>query len=137
MSKLPQCWSALVAAGCFLAAPVAFGQAADPGKPCQADVKKICPGVKPGHGRILACLEGKTDQLSDACKEVIKTKLQDFYTACGDDATKFCAGVDKGQGKVVKCLYKKEASLSDSCKAQFTKMKAAAAAHGVTPPPAQ
>ena len=135
MSKLPRCWSALVAAGCFLAAPLAFGQAADPGKPCQADVKKLCPGVHPGHGAIMACLEGKTDKLSDACKEVIKTKLQEFYTACGDDEAKFCAGVEKGTGKVVKCLHNNEANLSDSCKAEFAKAKAAKAA--ATPPPAQ
>ena len=135
MSKLSRCWSALVAAGCLLAAPVAFGQAADPGKPCQADVKKLCPGVKAGHGAILACLEPQQDKISDACKAVVKQKLQDFYAACKDDATKLCAGVEPGSGKVVKCLHKNEASLSPGCEAEFAKMKAAKAA--ATPPPAQ
>jgi len=123
MSKV----SAFVAACSFLVAPLALAQPIEPGKPCQADVQKLCPGVKPGHGAIMSCLEGKQDQVSQACKDVVKQKLEDFYAACKDDAAKFCASVEKGQGKIVKCLYKNEAKLSDSCKAQFAKAKAAAA----------
>ena len=111
----------------FLVSPLALAQPTEPGKPCQADVKKLCPGVKQGHGAILQCLEGKQDQISDACKDVVKTKLADLYNACKDDVTKFCANVEQGQGKVIKCLQKNKAGLSDSCKAQWAKTKPAAA----------
>ncbi len=35
---------------------------------CQGDVSKLCAEVKPGHGRILACLSEHSAELSDACK---------------------------------------------------------------------
>lgn len=35
---------------------------------CRADIKKLCPEVKPGGGRIAACLKDKKDQMSDDCK---------------------------------------------------------------------
>jgi hypothetical protein len=117
--------SAVVSAVTFLVAPLAFGQSSEPAKPCAADVKKLCPGVKPGHGAILACLEGKQDQVSAACKDEVRAKLEAFYEACKPDVEKFCAAVPKGQGAVVKCLKKNEAGLSDSCKAVWAKAKAA------------
>jgi len=111
--------------GC-LVSPLAFAQPVEPGKPCAADVKKLCPNVKQGHGAILQCLEGKVDQVSDACKDVVKAKLEELYAACKDDVVKFCANVEKGQGRIIKCLYKNKGGLSDSCKAEWAKAKAAA-----------
>ena len=35
---------------------------------CQADVAKLCPDVKPGGGRVAACLRDHDSQLSDSCK---------------------------------------------------------------------
>jgi hypothetical protein len=35
---------------------------------CQGDVSKFCADVKPGHGRIVACLSEHSAELSDACK---------------------------------------------------------------------
>jgi Cysteine rich repeat len=36
---------------------------------CAADVQKLCAGVQPGGGRILACLKAHKDALSDQCKQ--------------------------------------------------------------------
>jgi hypothetical protein len=36
---------------------------------CMADVQKLCAGVQPGGGRILACLKEHKDSLSDQCKQ--------------------------------------------------------------------
>jgi putative cell wall-binding protein len=36
---------------------------------CLADVKKFCRGVKPGEGRIIACLKENSSKLSPACAE--------------------------------------------------------------------
>lgn len=52
--------------------------AADPGVPakvgraCKEDIKTLCEGVKPGEGRIAACLKEKADKVSDGCKAAIK-----------------------------------------------------------------
>jgi hypothetical protein len=54
------------------------------------------PRSRAGHGRILACLEGKTDQLSAACKDDV-SKLTAFYKACKPDADKFCATMERGE----------------------------------------
>ena len=94
-------WSLLLGAGVLLAAPVAFAEPV-PGKACKADLDKACPGVEPGQGRILACLEGKTDQLSPACKDDVSKKFNALYKACRPDAEKLCPGTEK--------------SLSSSCK---------------------
>ncbi len=122
-------WPAQVAVLSSIVASVAFAQPVEPGKPCAADVQKLCPGVKPGHGAVLACLEPKQDQISQGCKDVVKAKLNALYDACQGDVQKFCAGVEQGQGRVIQCLKKNGPSLSDSCKAQWAKTKPA-------PPPA-
>jgi hypothetical protein len=122
-------WFATVASLGFVVAPLAFGQPVDPGKPCAADAQKLCPGVKPGQGALLACLEPKQDKISQACKDSVKAKLQALVTACAQDVQKFCDGVPMGTGKVIQCLDKNAAGLNDNCKAEFAKVKAAA------PPP--
>jgi len=117
-------WLPLLGAGVVLAAPAVFAQGLEPGKACKADLEKICPGVEPGHGRILACLEGKTDQLSDKCKDDVSKKLVSFYKACKADSDKLCANVMRGEGRVMQCLQDNEASLSKSCKKVWGASKA-------------
>ena len=116
-------WSALVGAGTLLATPIVLAQGIEPGKACKADLEKICPGVQPGQGRILACLQGKTDQLSSACKDDVSKKLVAFHKACDADADKLCTSVAPGGGRVMECLKDNEASLSKSCKNAFAKAK--------------
>ncbi len=64
----------LLAAGAALSS----AWAAEPGmhrgtaKACKQDVETLCAGVKPGEGRIAACLKEKQDQVSDGCKTAIK-----------------------------------------------------------------
>src|ERR1700693_2248312 len=36
---------------------------------CASDVQKLCAGVQPGGGRIVACLKEHKDSLSDRCKQ--------------------------------------------------------------------
>jgi len=38
---------------------------------CETDIQKLCTGVKPGGGRILACLKQHKDQVSDGCKQAV------------------------------------------------------------------
>jgi hypothetical protein len=38
---------------------------------CKADVKKNCPGIVPGGGRVEACIKDHFEDMSAACKETI------------------------------------------------------------------
>jgi Cysteine rich repeat len=38
---------------------------------CQADFDRLCAGVVPGGGRVIACLSRQYAQLSSACKKVM------------------------------------------------------------------
>ncbi len=47
-------------------------KAADFKKACGADAKKLCQGIPPGQGRILACLKSRESDLSPACQAIMK-----------------------------------------------------------------
>ena len=38
---------------------------------CKADVEKFCKDIKPGGGRIIACIKSNKDRLSQECKDEI------------------------------------------------------------------
>ena len=39
---------------------------------CRDDIQKLCPGVRPGGGRIKACMEAHMEQLSQPCRDALK-----------------------------------------------------------------
>lgn len=91
---------------------------------CRADILKFCNGIKPGDGRIWACLKGNEDRLSDTCKVQmarVREKAREFKEACQADAGKFCKGIPPGQGRIAACLKSHEAELSEACRAVFKK----------------
>ena len=49
-------------------------QSADSRGACKADYDKFCAGIAPGGGRIVACLNGKRNQLSDTCKKALDSR---------------------------------------------------------------
>jgi hypothetical protein len=86
---------------------------------CMEDVQKYCAGVKPGEGRIMACLAGRERDLSPACKEQIgagKRKVEDWNTACEGDMQKYCVGTKPGKGRIPSCLAGHKRDLSPACK---------------------
>jgi len=91
------------------------------------DVKKLGPGVKPGHGAILICLEKKAEQVSDACKESVQAKAQAVYDACKLDKDNFCPKAEPGEGRILQCLGQHEAQMSPECKTVWSKVKTAKA----------
>jgi Cysteine rich repeat len=38
---------------------------------CRADADRLCAGVVPGGGRVLACLKGQISQLSPGCAQAM------------------------------------------------------------------
>jgi hypothetical protein len=41
---------------------------------CREDVQKLCAGIERGSGRILDCLAGQKDKLSDACRKQVESR---------------------------------------------------------------
>ena len=48
-------------------------QSSDQRGACKADYDKLCAGIAPGGG-IVACLNGKRDQLSTTCKAALDNR---------------------------------------------------------------
>jgi hypothetical protein len=63
---------AAVFSGVTMAADAGKGPAGPIRSACKSDVAELCKGVKPGGGRVAACLKEHKDQISDACKSAIK-----------------------------------------------------------------
>ncbi|CAI0344075.1 exported hypothetical protein [Hyphomicrobiales bacterium] len=62
-----------LAALLFVASVPALGQdQAAVRAACQADFEKNCPGIRPGGGRLLACMRDKQALFSDGCKTALK-----------------------------------------------------------------
>jgi hypothetical protein len=47
-------------------------QAATPLALCKADAERICSGVAPGGGKIIACLKQHKDEVSVGCAKALK-----------------------------------------------------------------
>jgi hypothetical protein len=88
-------WAALALAICSAGAACAQ-QGANPemraeaqalAQACRPDYQRHCSGVRPGGGRVLACLRGQDQrQLSPACREALPkaAALQSRATAAGN-----------------------------------------------------
>ena len=95
--------------------------AAQEGKgPCAGDAAKFCQDVKPGGGRIIACLKEHETELSAECRAKgleVKEKVRARTEACKGDLDKLCKGVKGGHGNKLGCLKDHEKELSEGCKA--------------------
>ena len=54
-----------------LAAGAASAQNPAPHNPCGADQAKLCVGVKPGEGRMIACMLKQKEKLSAECTQLL------------------------------------------------------------------
>lgn len=76
---------------------------------CSADLRQHCAGVRPGGGRVLACLEEKQAQLSPSCQAQLKTMSQ-----CRQEVVKLCG--DVGPREMRSCFASKQEQFSAECK---------------------
>jgi orotidine-5'-phosphate decarboxylase len=47
-------------------------KAAEFERACGKDAKKLCKGIRPGQGRVLACLESRKADLSPKCQALMR-----------------------------------------------------------------
>jgi cysteine rich repeat protein len=64
--------SALSLAALVSTAPYALAQQAAAMKYCKADFERLCPGVQPGGGRIIACLKSHKEEISIGCGKALQ-----------------------------------------------------------------
>ena len=72
--------------------PTLFAQAASGQIPpevrnaCAGDVQRLCAGVQPGGGRLVACLKQNQQQVSQGCKQAIANAMQQSKGGTGSGA---------------------------------------------------
>ena len=91
--------------------------------PCKADFDRLCGDVKPGQGRIQACLREHKDEISQECKaflqvkaEELRDRIEQVADACKGDAERLCKGIEPGEGRILRCLFLHRDQLSEGCK---------------------
>ncbi|MEP9375626.1 cysteine rich repeat-containing protein [Aquabacter sp. CN5-332] len=45
---------------------------------CKADVQRLCKGVPPGDGRLMACLQAHSKQMSVGCAQALQKIKQNM-----------------------------------------------------------
>ena len=84
-------------------------------KDCGHDIKKHCPGVNLGNGRIEACLQKHQASVSATCTSTLASVTQSIairheaqasvFKVCKGDAATLCKGV-VGDYNILHCLLK-------------------------------
>ena len=82
---------------------------------CASDIKTQCAGIKPGEGRIKACIKSHLSNLSPTCEDRLLT-VAITGKACKTDLAKLCAGIVPGTGGLRACMKSHMAEVSDPCK---------------------
>ena len=87
-----------------LAAALSFGASSAQAAPsamakaCAKDIKSVCADVKPGGGKLKACVKEHFSDLSTDCQIAI-VKAAAVGRACKADAKKLCSDVKPGKGR--------------------------------------
>jgi hypothetical protein len=78
-------FASLSAAACLADTPPP--PAAGAPQACKQDMQSLCPDVKPGEGRIGACMKAHAKELSAGCKQAIREKRREQRAAEGASGT--------------------------------------------------
>jgi hypothetical protein len=125
MTKL----SLMVALGAALLLTGSWGAGAQEGlftseRDCTTDVQSLCAGVKPGGGRVLACLQSHVSQLSVGCSTIL-SKAAWTAKECAGDIRHFCPNATFGN--ISACLQPHLGEASDTCRSALAFMASPAA----------
>ncbi|MDA8239338.1 MAG: cysteine rich repeat-containing protein [Nitrospiraceae bacterium] len=92
---------------------------------CKKEIDTYCKDVKPGEGRVLACLYARQDKLSGRCEYALydaASQLERVITAitylaneCRDDLKTYCSAVKPGEGRLLDCIDRNKAKVTKRC----------------------
>jgi hypothetical protein len=93
---------------------------------CKNEIATYCKDVKPGEGRVLACLFAYQNKLSGKCEYAVYDAAAQFERAvsalsyvakeCEADLVANCSWVQAGEGRLSQCLKMNEDKLTKRCK---------------------
>ncbi len=89
---------------------------------CKADVKQFCADVKPGAGKVTACIKSHFKELSGDC-QVAFIRVAAVGRDCRSDIKSFCSDA-KSKAAVPACLKVHADALSVRCRDAMTKAQA-------------
>ena len=81
---------------------------------CAADFAKVCAGVQPGDGRMMACVREHFGQLSAPCQNALIANVT-ITRVCKEEAEQKCAGIQPGGGRIQACMKDHFTELSEPC----------------------
>jgi len=93
----------------------AMAQQAAARQACAADIKQLCPEVKPGDGRLKACVKEHFGQLSAPCQTALFSNVT-ITKSCKADAEQKCPVVQPGGGRIQACMKDHFMELTEDCK---------------------
>jgi hypothetical protein len=99
----------------LLASPGAMAQLGEARQACAADIKQMCAEVKPGEGRLKACIKEHFGQLSAPCQTALLSNVT-ITKSCKAEAEKKCPDVQPGGGRIQACLKDHFTELTEPCK---------------------
>ena len=106
----------LVLASLLLLAPTgAVAQLGAARQACAADFKQLCAEVKPGEGRLKACVKEHFGQLSTSCQTALISNVT-ITKSCKADAQQKCPGIQPGGGRIQACMKDHFTELTENCK---------------------
>jgi len=105
-----------IAAMVSIAGAGAMAQERATPKACANDVRAQCAGVRPGEGRVGACVKEHFADLSLACQGALFRAGISAKKACSADMKQFCAEVRPGGDRLAICMRSHLAELSQPCR---------------------
>jgi hypothetical protein len=108
----------IMSAALMLSASVAVAQ--ETSRPCASDIKTLCAGIRPGEGRLKACIKSHLSGLSQACEDRLLTVAL-TAKVCEKDVADLCKGIAPGKGLVRACLKSRMSEVSDTCKESMSR----------------
>jgi hypothetical protein len=89
---------------------------------CVADLRRLCPGAKPGNNALRTCMREHLDDVSSPCLMILAkfAEVRRSLRECSAHLYQQCASVERGGGLFGPCLKSAVASLSDACKIALT-----------------
>ncbi len=106
---------------------------------CAEEIEQYCKDVKPGGGRLLACLKEHESDLSPTCREKVaelEKMIKEAVQTCAADIERYCKGIQPGEGRIAKCLKEHIEEISPDCREKvhgIRKMEPANKASGPQP----
>jgi hypothetical protein len=93
--------------------------------PCILDRANLCGSVEPGQGRVLNCMESKSDLLSPACQKIVSqtdAQVTKVRAACAIDIQRYCADQPPDPNARIACLKNWTNQMTSDCLEGYKKL---------------